>query len=103
GALKRNIANASFPFLSANLTEKATGQTPPWARRSTIVTADGVKLGIIGLSTPDTPNVTTGANVTTLDFGDPVAATVREAKDLRARGVDAVIVIAHMGGRCRDL
>jgi 5'-nucleotidase len=103
GALKRNAANATFPFLSANLKEKATGQTPAWAHGSTLLDAGGVKLGIIGLSTPDTPNVTMGLNVVGLDFTEPVEATLRAAADLRAHGADAVIVIAHMGGRCTDV
>jgi 5''-nucleotidase/2'',3''-cyclic phosphodiesterase and related esterases len=103
GALKANAKLAKFPFLSANLTEKATGKTPSWAKRYTIVDAGGAKVGIIGLSTPDTPNTTMPMNVTTLTFGDPVAATVSAAKELRAAGVDAVIVIAHMGGRCKNI
>jgi len=102
GALKRNASIATFPFLAANITEKATGRTPSWLKPSTIVNVDGAKLGIIGLATPDTPNTTVAANVAPLDFGDPVAATVREAKTLRAAGADAVIVIAHIGGRCAD-
>jgi 5'-nucleotidase len=103
GALKKNATAAKFPFLSANLTEKATGKTPSWAKRYTIVDANGVKVGIIGLSTPETPNVTTAANVATLNFGDPVAATVKAAKELRAAGAEAIVVIAHMGGRCKNI
>lgn len=103
GALKHNASRAKFPFLSANMTEKATGKTPWWAKPYTIVDAGGAKVGIIGLSTPDTPNVTVEQNVHSLDFGDPVAATVAAARELRAKGADAVIVIAHMGGRCRIL
>lgn len=103
GALKRNASMMTFPMLSANMREKATGATPAWAHRSTMVTTGGVRIGVIGLSTPDTPNVTMPANVTTLDFREPVAAAVDEAADLRAHGADMVIVIAHMGGRCTDL
>jgi 5'-nucleotidase len=103
GALERNVKLATFPLLSANMVEKATGKTPWWAKPSIIVSVPGVKIGIIGLSTPDTPNVTMLANVTTLSFTDPVAATIREAKSLRERGADIVIVIAHMGGRCNDM
>ncbi|MEA2336145.1 MAG: 5-nucleotidase [Thermoanaerobaculia bacterium] len=102
GALKKNAKLAKFSFLSANLTVKATGKSPSWAKRYKIVEANGAKVGIIGLSTPDTPNVANPANLVTLDFGDPVAATVKASKELRAAGVDAVIVIAHMGGRCKD-
>jgi len=103
GALKKNAAAAKFPFLAANLTEKATGKTPSWAKRYTMVEANGAKVGIIGLSSPETPAVTNSANVATLHFGDPVAATVSAAKELRAAGAEAIIVIAHMGGRCKNV
>jgi 5'-nucleotidase len=103
GALKKNAAMANFPFLSANVTEKATGRTPSWVKRYTIVESGGARIGIIGLSTPDTPNVTVGANVATLNFGDPVAATISAARELRSQGADAVVVIAHMGGKCSDV
>ena len=103
GALKRNAQLAMFPFLSANMLEKATGRVPNWAKPYTIVTSGGARIGIIGLSTPDTPNVTMASNVMTLSFTDPVAATVKAAAELREQGVDAVIVIAHMGGRCSNL
>jgi 5'-nucleotidase len=103
GALKRNAALAAFPFLSANMVEKASGRTPAWAKRYTIVRAGNARVGIIGLSTPDTPKVTMAANVVSLSFTDPIAATVAAAKELRAQGVDAVVVIAHMGTRCTKL
>src|SRR5207244_3654021 len=50
-----------------------------------------------------TPVTTMPPNVAALSFNDPVRAAVDEAASLRARGVDAVIVIAHMGGRCKDM
>jgi 5'-nucleotidase len=103
GALKRNVQLAMFPFLSANMIEKATGKIPAWAKPSIMVRAGAARIGIIGLSTPDTPHVTMGINVESLSFTDPVAATIAEARRLRALGADAVIVIAHIGGRCTDL
>jgi 5'-nucleotidase len=103
GAVKRNASLARFPFLSANMIEKSNGRTPAWAKRYTIVRAGGAKIAVIGLSTPDTPNVTMAANVVDLLFTDPVAATIRAARDARAEGADAVIVAAHIGGRCTDL
>ena len=103
GALKKNAGEARFPFLSANMTEVATGKTPAWAKPYAIVDAGGARIGIIGLSTPDTPNVTVRSNVLSLNFGDPVAATVKAADELHAQNVDAIVVIAHMGGRCTDI
>src|SRR5688500_5985431 len=81
GALKRNTELAMFPFLSANMVEKSTGKVPDWARPYTIVQRGGARIGIIGLSTPDTPNVTMSANVVTLNFTDPVAATINAATE----------------------
>ena len=103
GALKRNASIAQFPFLAANMTERATGKAPEWAKRYTMVDVKGAKIGIIGLATPDTPNVTLESNVRALAFGDPVAATIDAARELRAAGADAIVVIAHMGGRCTNL
>ena len=102
GALKKNAELAMFPLLSANMVEKATGRTPSWAKKYTIVRSGGARIGIIGLSTPDTPNVTMPMNVESLDFTDPVEATLQAAEELRRQKVDAVIVIAHMGGRCTN-
>ncbi|MDQ3280688.1 MAG: 5'-nucleotidase C-terminal domain-containing protein [Acidobacteriota bacterium] len=103
GALKRNADLAMFPFLSANMLDKATGKTPNWVKRYTMVRTGGAKIGVIGLSTPDTPNVTMGINVAGLVFTDPVQATVTAARELRNQGADAIIVIAHMGGRCTNM
>ncbi|HUP61059.1 MAG TPA: 5'-nucleotidase C-terminal domain-containing protein [Thermoanaerobaculia bacterium] len=103
GALKRNVELAMFPILSANVVEKETGKIPAWTKPYRVVVAGGARIGIIGLSTPDTPAVTMPSNVTTLQFTDPVAATVAAAKELRALRVDAIVVTAHMGGRCPDM
>lgn len=103
GALKKNAGMAKFPFLSANMVEKATGRTPAWAKPWVMTNAGGAKIAIVGLSTPDTPNTTVYSNVKDLDFTDPVAAAIRAAADARAAGADAVVVAAHMGGRCSDL
>jgi 5'-nucleotidase len=103
GALKQNAGAAHFPFLSANMVEKDTGRTPSWAKAWIITEVGGVKVGIVGLSTPDTPNTTVASNVATLNFTDPVPAAERAAHEARAAGADAVVVIAHMGGLCTDL
>jgi len=102
GALKRNVSLAHFRFLSANIFEKGTRQRPSWVLPYTITEVAGSRVGIIGVSTPDTPVVTTPANVATLDFTDPVPEIVNAARELRQQGVDAVILIAHIGGGCRD-
>src|SRR4051812_40276634 len=53
-SLGQRFAQASYPFLSANVFEKGTRKRPPWARPSVLVTVGGVQVGIIGLTTIET-------------------------------------------------
>ena len=105
GALKARAASARFPFLAANTVDDATRQPVAWlnVKPSTIVDVRGVKIGLIGVTTPDTPALTIGANVIGLTFAPLVPAITREATALRARGATVVIVLAHAGGRCTKL
>ena len=102
GALKARAAGARFPFLAANTVDNATGQPVAWTnvKPSTLVDVRGVKIGLIGVTTPDTPALTIGANVIGLTFAPLVPVITREATALRARGATVVIVLAHAGGAC---
>jgi 2',3'-cyclic-nucleotide 2'-phosphodiesterase/3'-nucleotidase len=53
--LQARSAQANFPFLSANIFVKATGERPAWAKPYVIVERSGVKVGIIGLISLETP------------------------------------------------
>jgi 2',3'-cyclic-nucleotide 2'-phosphodiesterase (5'-nucleotidase family) len=105
GALRARAAGARFPFLAANTVDDATGQPVAWTnvKPSTVVDVRGVQVGLIGVTTPDTPGLTIGANVIGLAFAPLVPVIVREATALRARGATVVIVLAHAGGRCTKL
>jgi 2',3'-cyclic-nucleotide 2'-phosphodiesterase (5'-nucleotidase family) len=102
GALKARAASARFPFLAANLVDKATGAAPGWAnvQPTTVVSAAGVKIGIIGVMTRGALTATISSNVRDLSVA-PLADTIRtHATTLRAQGAAVVIVTAHAGGRC---
>jgi len=105
GALKARAASARFPFLAANTVDDATGQPVAWrnVKPSTLVDVRGVQIGLIGVTTPDTPALTIGANVIGLTFAPLAPVITREAMALRAQGATAVIVLAHAGGRCTKL
>jgi 2',3'-cyclic-nucleotide 2'-phosphodiesterase (5'-nucleotidase family) len=102
GALKARAAQATFPFLAANLLDAATGRPVDWphVRPSVIVTAAGVRVGIIGIITREALTATIAANVVGLAVAPLAETIVREASALRAKGAAAVIVTAHAGGRC---
>jgi len=102
GAVKARAVTARFPFLAANTVDDATGQPVAWTnvKPSTLVSVRGVQFGLVGVTTPDTPALTIGANVIGLTFAPLVPVITREATALRARGATVVIVLAHAGGRC---
>ncbi len=105
GALKARIQQARFPLLSANTREAATGKRPAWLGNdgTHLVTVHGVKVGIIGLTTPSTPETTNPTNVVSLRFEPLAPAIVEAARSLRERGAEVVLGVAHAGGRCPRL
>jgi len=105
GALKERIKQARFPILSANTREAATGKSPAWLGNdgTHLITVKGVKVGIIGLTTPSTPETTNPTNVVSLRFDPLTPAILESARSLRERGAEVVLGVAHAGGRCPRL
>src|SRR5437867_40536 len=103
GALKARAAQATFPFLAANLIDTSTGRPVDWpnVRPSVIVEAAGVKVGIIGVMTIDALRSTLPVNVHGLGVAPLAPAILRESGHLRASGATVVLVAAHAGGGCR--
>jgi 5'-nucleotidase len=104
GALKAAASRARFPFLAANILDAATGQPVDWpnVRPSAIVDAAGVRVGLIGMMTESGLRQTLAAHVEGLATS-PLAATVlREARALRERGAELVVLATHAGGWCGE-
>jgi 5'-nucleotidase len=102
GALKARAAGAAFPLLAANLVDEATGQPVAWpnVRPTTMVTAAGLRVGIVGVMTARALAGTIAANTSGLRIA-PLAETIAAAaKQLRAEGASIVVVTSHAGGRC---
>lgn len=102
GALKARIAEAKFPFLAANVLDKATGQPVAWPNiypaRKVII--GGVPIGLIGAVTEDTPRTTNLLNLRDVTIA-PIAPAVRaQAAGLRQQGVAAVVLTVHEGANC---
>ncbi|MFL5354607.1 bifunctional metallophosphatase/5'-nucleotidase [Archangium sp.] len=105
GALTARIHQARFPLLTVNMRDAATGKAPAWLGNdgTLLVTLQGVKVGIIGLTTPSTPRIANPALVPGLRFEDMVPTTLEAAQRLRAQGAEVVVGLAHAGGKCADL
>ena len=104
GALKARAASASFPFLAANVIDEATGKPVAWrnVRPSTVVTAAGVQVGIVGVTTARTLATTIAANTRGLRIAPLAPSIEAEATRLRASGAAVIVVAAHAGGACAD-
>ncbi|HET9425309.1 MAG TPA: 5'-nucleotidase C-terminal domain-containing protein [Gemmatimonadaceae bacterium] len=97
--LRALMRAARYPILGANVRYK-DGRDVPWIPNDTIVHRGPFRVGIIGLSTVETPVTTTQAHVADLLFADPVPIVDSIAPALRARGADFVVIIGHVGARC---
>jgi 5'-nucleotidase len=100
GALKARASQARFPFLAANLRENGRAVEWPNVRRSTLVDAAGVKVGIVGVMTRDALAMTLASNVIGLQVTPLADAIETEALRLRADGAAIVVVASHAGGSC---
>jgi 5'-nucleotidase len=70
--LAERMRESRFPWLSANVLDRVTGQPFGGARRALTRDFDGVRVGLVGLTTPDAARTSNpGAG---LRFDDPLAA-----------------------------
>jgi 5'-nucleotidase len=102
GALKARLGQAKFPMLAVNIYNGETGDRPDWLSNDGTVLLDvkGVKVGLLGLITPATPNATNPVNVASLRFGSLLPEVLSAAGSLRERGAEVVIALVHAGGKC---
>lgn len=87
---------AKFKFLAANVEETASGKTlfPPYA----IKQWGNVRVALIGMTLKDTPSIVTPSGIAGLSFKDEAATVNALVPKLRARGVNAIVVLVHQGG-----
>jgi 2',3'-cyclic-nucleotide 2'-phosphodiesterase (5'-nucleotidase family) len=98
-ALRVRLSQAQFPFLAANVFDAATGILSDLFEPYTIVTVNGVQVGIIGLALRTTPNSTGAKGVAGLAFGDYEPALREWAPRVRAAGAQVLVVQTHA---CND-
>jgi 5'-nucleotidase / UDP-sugar diphosphatase len=90
------VSQASFPFVSANVKD-GQGRSLEGTRPYVIVERKGLKVAIIGLSTPETAYTTKPDNVTGLTFLDPVTVLPQLISEVKGKGVQLVVLLTHLG------
>jgi 5'-nucleotidase/UDP-sugar diphosphatase len=95
-ALRARIAQAGFPVLAANIVDQVTGE--PWdqVQPYAIVEVGRLKIGILGLTYPDTPAINRPENVAGLEF-EQAEETVRRYLPELQEQADLIVVLSHLG------
>jgi 5'-nucleotidase len=88
---------AHFPYLAANVLDKATGQPmlPPYQIFKTPANQD---IALIGVVTETTPTIVSPTGITDVTFIDEAEAVNAWVPKLQAMGVQAIGVLVHEGG-----
>ncbi len=104
GALKSRIRQAKYPYLSANIFDKSSQQFAshllPGLNDRALLQIGRVKVGVVGLSTTETPRTTSAVNIRSLEFKELRDITLNQATKLRQEGADVVVLVAHVGLKC---
>jgi 5'-nucleotidase len=87
---------ASYQYLAASTVDVATGKTllPPYF----IKRFEGVPVAFIGLTLKATPSMVVPSGVAGLKFNDEAQTVNALVPELRAQGIEAIVVLIHEGG-----
>ncbi len=86
---------ADFQWLSANVVEESTGETPLpgyWIEK-----INSIKVGFIGMTLEATDTLVAAAGIQGYDFLDEIETANALVPELEAQGVKAIVVLLHEG------
>src|SRR4029453_6465863 len=89
------IKGARFPLLGANVLVERDKNLAGLLAEAAVLERGGKKIGLVGITTVDTPEIAKPGN--DVSFADPAASIRPVVARMRAQGVDAVILISHIG------
>lgn len=93
--LRGFMDSVEFPVLMSNADVSAEPALADVLKKSIVIERGGEKIGLIGLTPEDTPDLASpGKNIT---FTNPVDAVQGEVDKLTAEGVNKIIVLSHSG------
>ena len=89
--------DGGFTFVCTNIYDKRTNQPVDWADPFAIIEKEGIKVGFVGLATPETAYKTLKANVENYEFRDPIEIVTEWVPKVKAAGADIIIALTHLG------
>ncbi|HHU6750013.1 TPA: 5'-nucleotidase C-terminal domain-containing protein [Staphylococcus pseudintermedius] len=90
--LKKLEGMLNFPIVSSNVYKDGTLAFKP----SVVIQKNGVRYGVIGVTTPETKTKTSPTGIVGVTFADPLASVTREMDRLNGQ-VDVFVVLSHLG------
>jgi 5'-nucleotidase len=92
----RPFLGAKFHYLAASTIATDTGKTvfPPYEIRE----FDGIPVAFIGLTLKGTPGIISPVSAAGMEFKDEAETVNALVPELKARGVEAIVVLIHEGG-----
>jgi 2',3'-cyclic-nucleotide 2'-phosphodiesterase (5'-nucleotidase family)/predicted AlkP superfamily phosphohydrolase/phosphomutase len=94
---------ANFRYLSANIVD-SNGKTPAeWSPSAVVDTIGGLKVGIVGFSNDDIPELTLPGALSPFHVANSLAAVNAEAARLRSKGIGTIVALGHLGATAGSL
>jgi len=94
--LAQLIDKTKIPCVLANVHERESGERVGWSPPWRVFERGGLRVGVVGLLTPDTPSIT-HKDARALDFRDPIAALTAARAELAGEKLDLLIPLTHLG------
>lgn len=95
GPLAEFLKGARFKVVSANVGVEREPRLKGLFAPYTVVLVGGEKVGVIGLTTPDTREIANPGP--TVDFLDPYESAQKAVYELLKKGVNKIVVLSHLG------
>lgn len=101
--LDKAINTSNFPWLSANITKKISGES--FTNKPYIVKTfdNGLKVGILGLTTKYIPNWESSETIKDLDFEDVVESASKWLEIMKVKEATDINIVSYHGGFERDI
>jgi 5'-nucleotidase len=93
--LGKHWDGSHVPVLASNVHWRADGR--PFLPATAIVSVGGVRIGVVGAVTAETPSLVPKDAVASLSFDDEASAINAAVRELHAAGVGTVILLIHEG------
>ncbi len=87
--------DAKFKVLSANTLSNSNEK--PIMDSTTIIVKKGIKIGIFGLTTPETAYKTHPDNVREVKFKNPIEVSKEKVAELKKQNVNFIVAVGHIG------